>query len=145
MLYSNLLFFYTYYNYLFPLNFRMACSKIILASAVLVLMAMKPMPTVTLRRTKISLKTKVNFDFDSSKPIFSKYYGNYDCEGENDCQGDYDTTTTEPIKSKQPMWKVNSKIASGEYGITQHKLLFLSRKMRRVLIYRKSLDKYYLS
>ena len=97
----------------------MACSKRILASAVLVLMAMKSIPTVTSRRTKIILKTKVNFDFDSSKPMFSKYYGTYDCEDEHDCQGDYDTTTTEPIKNKQPMWKINSKTASGEYEITQ--------------------------
>ena len=99
----------------------MPWSKRMLASAVLVLMVMKPIPTVTTRHRNISLKTKVNFDIDSSfsKPILTKYYDTYQCEGENDCPGDYDTTTQEPIKKGQPMWKINSEKESGTYRITQ--------------------------
>ena len=50
--------------------------KSILESALLVLIAIKPIPTVTSLHTSISLKAKVDFDFESSfsKPIFTSYF-----------------------------------------------------------------------
>ena len=92
-----------------------------LASALLVLMAIKTVPTVMSLRASINLQTKFNFDFDSSfsKFIFTKYYDTYDCEGENGCPGDYDINSHKSIKNRQPMWKNNLKRTSGEYVTTQ--------------------------
>ena len=112
------------------MNFRMACSRRMLVSAVLVLIAIKSIPTVTSRRTNVNLQAKFNFDFDASfsKPIFTKYFYTYDCDGENDCPGLLDTTTHMPIKNREPTWKISSIKASGEYEITQTNISFLKNE-----------------
>ena len=79
------------------------------------------------RQTKT--KAKSEFDAPLSKPIFTSYYGDYSCEGANDCQGDFDTTPHESIKNIQPMWKINLKKASGEYGITRTNIFFGRKKI----------------
>ena len=106
------------------MQYRMKCSSRMLASVLLFFFAIKLIQRVKSLpvRTKRSVGANLgDSDYYSSysRPIFTNYYDDlddldYEYDDEDEFSGDYDDIVHEPIKNRQPVWKINLNTTNGK-------------------------------